>query len=105
MEYNPFHNIYDDKGTKLQGSLFGTAYQGANFPDKKHIADCFVKVPVTLQELYNGCIKTIRYERQTLELDGRTIHLSLQNKEIFVKPGYDEYTNLTFRGEGHQQYR
>lgn len=82
--------------------MFGTAYGGVNEPKGPLVGDCYVRVPVTLQELYNGCQKTIRYERQTLELDGRTLRLHLYNKQIYVKPGFSNYTNLTYTEEGHQ---
>mmetsp|Transcript_8525 Transcript_8525/g.7876 ORF Transcript_8525/g.7876 Transcript_8525/m.7876 type:complete len:86 (+) Transcript_8525:459-716(+) len=56
-------------------------------------------------ELYNGCTKTVAYERKTLELDGRTIRNQMYNKIIHIKPGYSFNVSLTFSKEGHQQYR
>jgi hypothetical protein len=32
-----------------------------------------VQVPVTLKEFYNGCIKTVSYQKQTIALDGQTL--------------------------------
>jgi DnaJ family protein B protein 13 len=73
LEVNPFFDIIDNMGTELHGSLFGTAYAGAHEPPKKMVGDVYLNVPCTLKEMYNGCMKTVVYERQTLELDGRTL--------------------------------
>mmetsp|Transcript_27051 Transcript_27051/g.20238 ORF Transcript_27051/g.20238 Transcript_27051/m.20238 type:complete len:166 (+) Transcript_27051:468-965(+) len=56
-------------------------------------------------EFYNGCTKTIVYERQTIELDARTVRNEMYNKVIHIKPGYSFDVALTFKEEGHQQYR
>ena len=90
------------KGQELHGSLFGTAYGGANEPAVQSVGDVFVTVSCTLQEFYNGCFKTVSYERQQLALDGHTIKTQTQLKEIIVKPGYSNLNLLTFKGEGHQ---
>lgn len=62
----------------------------------------YVTIPCNLQEFYNGCLKTITYERQQLALDGHTIKTQTQSKEIVVKPGFSPINHFTFRGEGHQ---
>jgi len=72
LKYNPFFDIFDNKGTELHGSLFGTAYGGINEPKHHNYGDCYVTVPCTLQEFYNGCVKTITYKKHALALDGRT---------------------------------
>lgn len=61
LEYNPFFDIYDGSGKDLHGSLFGTAFGGANQPQPHRVGDIFVEVPCTLQEFYNGCVKVISY--------------------------------------------
>ena len=38
-------------------------------------------------------------------LDGKTLKRENQTKEVYVRPGYSEKNNLTFKGEGNQQYR
>jgi DnaJ family protein B protein 13 len=60
-----------------------------------------VRLPCSLKELYNGCMKTISYERQAVALDGKTVNNIICNKTIEVKPGSDPINNYTFKGEGH----
>jgi DnaJ-class molecular chaperone len=62
-----------------------------------------VVVPTTLKEFYNGCVKTINYERQMVALDGKSLIKQTCNKQIVIKPGMDPNCNFTFHGEGHQQ--
>ena len=59
-------------------------------------------VGCTLQDFYNGCVKTLQYFRQEVELDGQTHSMKSVTKQIIVKPGINEYNSLTFKGEGHQ---
>lgn len=89
----------------MHGSLFGTAFGGANEAPKPLIGDVFVVIPCTLKEFYNGCIKTLSYVRNTLALDGHTVRVTNTEKKVIVKPGYSTTNNLTFKGEGHEQYR
>lgn len=64
LQHNPFFDIYDGSGKDLHGSLFGTAFGGMNEAKPAQVFDIYVKVPCTLFEFYNGCVKTITYQRQ-----------------------------------------
>eukprot|EP00347_Sterkiella_histriomuscorum_P002124 403369378 len=101
LKYNPFFDIYDGKGHQLHGSLFGSAFGGANQPEPPRHSDVFVEIPCTLFEFYNGSIKVAKYERKELALDGHTIKTVQIQKSIQVRPGYSQANNLTFKGEGH----
>jgi DnaJ-class molecular chaperone len=102
LKHNPFYDICDLKGEEHLGSLFGTAYGGANEPSEDAVGDVVVDIPCTLQEFYNGCIKTISYQRQQLALDGHTTKLQTQSKDIIVKPGFSPNNHFIYKGEGHQ---
>lgn len=80
MKNNCFSDICDTQGTELEGSLFGTAFGGANEPRLPAKPTIQVMLPCTLKELYNGCIKTISYHRQTVALDGKTVSEAACNK-------------------------
>ena len=101
LKYNPFFDIYDGKGSDLHGSLFGTGYGGANQPQDPRLGDVFVQIPCTLLEFYNGSIKTVKYMRQELSLDGYSVKTVSVAKTVAVKPGYSQNNALTFKGEGH----
>lgn len=101
LQYNPFFDIYDGKGHDLHGSLFGTAYGGANQPEDPRLSDVYVQIPCTLFEFYNGCMKVVKYTRQELSLDGHSIKTVPVEKRVTVRPGYSHNNSLTFKGEGH----
>ena len=102
MKNNPFFDICDRTGVEVDGSLFGSAFGGVNEPKLPPMPTVEVKVPTTLKEFYNGCIKTISYSRQTVGLDGKTVTYKVCNKQIEVKPGMDIHDNYRYKGEGHQ---
>jgi hypothetical protein len=60
-----------------------------------------VKVNTTLQEFYNGCMKTIMYEREKIVLDGQTIEMEPCMKAIEVSKGMSDGDTYMYRGEGH----
>ena len=51
--------------------------------------------------MYNGAVKTIQYKRQILGLDGKTLKMEDQSKDVYVRPGYSSKNNLTYAKEGH----
>lgn len=53
----------------------------------------------TLEELYHGCTRTIKYIRHVTE--GRITKEQECSLQVEVKPGWNAGTKLTFRGEGH----
>jgi DnaJ-class molecular chaperone len=59
-------------------------------------------VPTTLKEFYNGCIKTISYQKQIICLDGKSVQTTTANKKIEIKPGMDQANTFTFASEGNQ---
>lgn len=80
LEYNPFHEIIDTSGKKLQGSLFGNAFGGQNAMKVAPMSPIFVEVPCNLSEFYNGCVKEIQYQRQRVALDGQNMEVETVSK-------------------------
>lgn len=80
LKNNVFYDICDKNGTEVEGSLFGSAYGGVNMPKLPPMPTIQVMVPTTLKEFYNGCIKTISYQKQTVALDGKTLQQTVCNK-------------------------
>jgi len=56
-----------------EGSFFGSGFSGMNQPKLPPMPSIEVSVPTTLKEFYNGCLKTVSYERQTISLDGKSL--------------------------------
>lgn len=102
-----FHGIFDSSSQKVEGSMFGSAFGGAQAPLDGAANDIKVDLPVTLQEFYHGCIKVVEYTKNTLALDGHTLRddLPAVMKTVIVKPGQAPGLVFKFKGEGHQQYK
>jgi len=50
----------------------------------------------TLEELYLGCIKTLRFERKVLNSDNRTTFLKEEEVEVEVHKGASKGTKFNF---------
>ena len=105
LECNAFHAVFDGEGTRLHGSMFGSAFGGAKAPLAGAVGEVRVDVPVTLAEFYNGCVKMAVYSRQVVALDGHTAKTEECVKTLVVKPGQTAGTVLRFKGDGHQQLK
>ena len=103
MKMNPFFDICDSQGTELEGSIFGTAFGGMNEPAAPRVSDIEVTVSVTLREIYNGSKKCVRYQRQVVGLDGRTVKTETASVDMIVCPGMLDQAVLTYCGKGNQQ--
>jgi len=105
LEVNAFHGVFDGTGTKLQGSMFGSAFGGAKAPLAGAVGEVKIDVPVTVAEFYNGCVKDVTYERQVVALDGHTARQEECVKTFVIKAGMAAGTKLRFRGDGNQQLK
>lgn len=82
--------------------MFGSAYGGANQPFPPKPNDLVVNCECTLEELYEGCMKKVNYERNVLGLDGKSNKPQKQEMEVEIKPGYQEGEIMRFPGKGHE---
>ena len=102
-ETNPFSllNEYEDRRDQLN-SIFGSAFGGLNHPKEDPLPNILISLPCTLEELYNGCIKTITYTKNTLNYDTRTTSLKETNMKVEILPGYGKDTKLTYKLKGNE---
>lgn len=100
-EYLPYHEIFDDTGVMLHGSCFGYAFGGILNTDKHAYTpdDIHVDWECTIEELYNGCFKTIQYTRNIITLDSQ-VSTSDETKTIEVKPGFKHGHQILIKKEG-----
>jgi hypothetical protein len=56
----------------------------------------------SLEELFNGCVKVLTYERRVLNSDGRTTQLLQEEKEVEIFKGYDKTTRINYPGYGNE---
>ena len=100
---NPFAMIRDaEKNSDDWGSAFFSAYGGKNAPPRKKEEPIIVNLECTLEELYNGTIKKINYERNVLNYDMRTTQKINQELDVEIFPGYDQKTELPFSRMGNE---
>ena len=56
----------------------------------------------SLEELYNGCVKVLSYQRRVLNSDGRTTSLKDEEKEVEIFKGYDKTTKIIYANYGNE---
>ena len=66
------------------------------------MSDLIVDVECTLNELYNGCMKEVRYLKTLLNNDGRTTREETVSRVIDVKPGYENGNQIVLKGLGNE---
>lgn len=86
---------------EIEGSLFGTAMRGMNQPENSRPLNLEVTVACSLEELYNGCSKSIEYERQVLNDDNSTLKVMKHVKNLQIRRGMKSSQQLVFEFEGH----
>ena len=62
---NPF-TLINDKETKSDDipSVFGSAFGGQNYSKIEKLSPININLECTLEELYSGCVKTVKYKKQ-----------------------------------------
>lgn len=100
---NPFALIRDcEKNDEDWGSAFFSAYGGKNAKPRPKNPPIVETLECTLEELYIGTVKKIKYNRQVLNYDMRTTTKKEFELDIEIFPGYDEKTELTFTKMGNE---
>ena len=102
-ETNPYSLLNEFENRKDQlNSIFGSAYGGLNRPEDSPLPDIKIPLPCTLEELYNGCIKTINYAKNTLNYDTRTTSFKETSVKVEILPGYSKDTELKYPLKGNE---
>lgn len=65
--------------------------------------DIEVCIDCTIDELYNGCIKQVEYERNVVKFDAKTLIVQRRVQQVEVKPGFSEESVVTYKTMGHEQ--
>lgn len=101
---NPFALLKDsDKIGDEWGSAFGSHYGGQSEQAKQKVAPIVIDLECSLEELYNGAVKQIKYKRNVLNYDMRTTHEVEGKVDVEVFPGYDKNTIIPFKGMGNEE--
>ena len=101
-DLNPFTLVKDNvKKNDENPSVFGSAFGGQNYSKKEKLNPINICLVCTLDELYNGCVKTIKYKKQKLSNDLRTTNIEEVSQDVEIFKGYDNSTVITFKEKGN----
>ena len=99
---NPFTLIRDnEKISEEIPSVFGSAFGGQNKQKEKELSPIHIYLECTLEELYNGCVKTIKYKKNNINYDLRTTNVVEVSQDVEIFRGYDDNTIITYKEKGN----
>ena len=93
---------FDLNGVDVYGSLLGDALGAKNQAMPNAPATIDITLKCSLAEFYNGSLKKVKYSRNKIFPDGRTIQKVDEEVQVEVKPGYDTDTVLNFSQMGNE---
>ena len=100
--HNPFLLINDNEKKQDEiPSVFGSAFGSQNYPSKEKLSPININLECTLEELYTGCVKTVKYKKQKLNFDLRTTNIEEVTQDVEIFKGYDNSTVITFKEKGN----
>ena len=110
--------IYSGNGHEIFGKFMGTAnpftLKGEsekgffdeqiceNKKNEEGVQPIDVDLECTLEELYNGCVKHIKYKRRVIGVDFRTTEEKEAAVDVEIFRGYDKHTVIPYKGMGNQ---
>ena len=72
-----------------------------NKPEKKG-KDIIINLECSLDELYNGCIKNVKYLRNKVASDSVTLEEVEENVDVEILKGYDKNSEIIFKEMGNE---
>ena len=64
--------------------------------------DIVINLECTLEELYNGCIKNVKYMRNKVASDAVTLEEVEENIDVEIIKGYDKNSEIVFKKMGNE---
>ena len=64
--------------------------------------DYIIELECSLEELYNGCIKNVKYIRKKISSDSVTLEDVEENIDVEILRGYDKNSVIVFKGMGNE---
>ena len=104
------HEIFEKfTGTANPFTLKGESEKGffdeqicENKKNEEGVQPIDVDLECTLEELYNGCVKHIKYKRRVIGVDFRTTEEKEAAVDVEIFRGYDKHTVIPYKGMGNQ---
>ena len=69
---------------------------------EKKIKDIIIELECTLEELYLGCIKNMKYKKQKISADSLTLEEKEENIDVEILKGYDKNSVIVFKEMGNE---
>lgn len=99
---DPFTLVRDrEKMSEEPSSIFGSAFGGQKEKPPAELPPIKVVLKCTLEELYNGCVKTIKYKKQSITYDSRTTEEKEVSLDVEIFKGQKNNTAIRFGGKGN----
>lgn len=103
LEANPFAFIANNVSTQCIGSISGYSETGKNWEIDLTPGNIEIVVECTLEELFFGCSKQIKYTRLARETGDSERVKKQVLRDVLIKPGYNSQTELVYKGEGSEK--
>ena len=101
---NPYAIKSEIESEKMDKEMSAT-YEGS-FGEIKKEKDILPSIDIylecTLEELYNGCVKTVKYNKRAISYDLRTTEDKEVSIDVEIFKGYDKNTVLQFKEMGNE---
>ena len=101
---NPFTLIRENEKKSKETIVIDAANPNANInleKKEKNERDINIDLECTLEELYNGCTKNVKYTKKKICEDFRTTEDQEANIEVEIMKGYDKNTIIPFKEMGN----
>ena len=101
---NPFAlkaEIEKEKMNKETSAAFENSF-GEPKKEKDILPPIDIDLECTLEELYNGCVKTVKYKKKAISYDLRTTEDKEMSIDIEIFKGYDKNTIIPFKEMGNE---
>ncbi len=103
------HEIFEKfMGTANPFTLKGESEKGffdeqicENKKNEEGVQPIDVDLECTLEELYNGCVKTVKYKKNSMSYDARTTNVVEVSQDVEIFRGYDDKTIITYKEKGN----
>ena len=100
---NPFTLIRENEKKSKETIVIDAANpnENINIENLKNEKDINIDLECTLEELYNGCIKNVKYTKKKICEDFRTTQDLETNIDVEIMKGYDKNTIIPFKEMGN----
>ena len=101
---NPFALKTESEKEKMNKEISATYEKsfGIQKKEKDILPPIDIDLECTLEELYNGCVKTIKYKKKAMSYDLRTTEDKEVCLDIEIFKGYDKNTIIPFKEMGNE---